>query len=76
MSDNVVQMRLVTRLPIPVETVLEGALEAGLTEVVILGFDANGDEFFASSNADGGSVLWHLMRAQKKLLQVPDDERA
>jgi hypothetical protein len=68
-SDNVVYARIPTRLDVPCERILEGAQKAGLTEVVVLGFDADGNEYFASSVADGGDVLWHLERAKFRLLR-------
>lgn len=74
MPDNVVILPVITKLDIPIERVLQKAMDAGLTEVVVIGFDADGDEYFAASKPDGGSVLWHLMRAQKRLLAVPDGD--
>jgi len=43
-----------------------------LKGVVIVGEHEDGTEFFASSYADGGDALWHLARAQKKLLETVD----
>ena len=60
----------ITRLDIPVKRVIEGALEADLKSVVICGHTKEGDEFFASSLADGGDVLWLLERSKKKLLEM------
>ena len=59
-----------TRLNIPAERVLEAAAKAEITDVVILGYDAEGNEYFASSLADGGTVLWLLERLKLKLLQT------
>lgn len=73
MSENVVEFTGITRLDLPVEKILKRAEEAGLTEIVILGYDADGDEFFSSSLADGGSVLWHLERAKHHLMRCTDD---
>jgi hypothetical protein len=39
----------------------------------VLGYDAGGDEYFASSYADGGTVLWLMERLKKRLLQVGDE---
>ena len=63
----------VTRLPTSVSTILENAGEADLAEIVIVGFTKNGEEYFGSSEADGGNVLWCLERAKHKLLTFPDD---
>lgn len=71
MKDNVVDFPGITKLDLDPERVLKAA-SGELTEVVILGFTKDGDEYFASSKADGGSVLWHLERAKLKLLNIPD----
>lgn len=73
-GSNVVELDLITKLDIPVERILRRASEAGLTEVVVIGFDADGGEYFASSVSDGGGVLWHLERAKLKLLRTVDSE--
>lgn len=41
-----------------------------LTEVVILGFDKNGELFFSSNVADGGTVLWLMEKAKLMLMKV------
>lgn len=69
---DVVDFGGITRLPSDPQRVIEHASEAGLTNVVIIGYDADGDEYFRSSDADGGDVLWLLERARLKLLSVPD----
>ena len=71
---DVVNLEMVTRLDLPAERVLEKALERGLQSVVIIGYDNEGGEFFASSIADGGTALWLMERFKLKLLQVPDRE--
>lgn len=62
-----------SHLDTPVETVLQNAIDTGLTEVVVVGFDKNEQTFFASSKADGGDVLWHLARAQHQLMTIADE---
>lgn len=73
MSENVVNFTGITRLDISVDRVLEAALKEGMSEVVITGFDADGDEYFASSQASGADVLWHLERAKHRLMTCTDD---
>jgi hypothetical protein len=41
-----------------------------LLGVVVVGYDQDGDFYFASSYADGGEVLWLLEVAKKKLLEI------
>jgi hypothetical protein len=66
---KVIELNCVTRLDIPPTRILKAAKKAGLTQVIIIGVDANGMEYFASSVADGGSVLWALERAKITLLE-------
>lgn len=70
MTAEVIELDVISRLDIPPDRVLQKALDAGLTEVVVIGYDADGQEYFASSQADGGDVLWHIERAKMKLLQA------
>lgn len=72
--DNVVTAPIVSRLDEPVERSFERAREAGLTSVVIMGYDKNGQEFFSSSIADGGAVLWLIERHKLGLLTVMDEQ--
>lgn len=62
----------ITKLDTDPELVLEGAL-GELSEVVIIGITKGGEEYFASSQASGPEVLWHLERAKKRLLQIVED---
>lgn len=64
----------VTTLNVDADLVVKDALVSGLTDVVVLGYDADGDEYFASSMADGGDVLWLLERLKAQLLAIsPSD---
>jgi hypothetical protein len=65
---NVVNLSTITTLDIPPERVLNAALEADLSEVVIMGRDRDGNEYFASSIADGGDVVWLAERIKLKLI--------
>ena len=70
---KVVPLGNITRLDIPPDHVLDrctGKLEG----VVIIGYDKSGEEYFASSYADGGDVLWLLERCKKKLLDICGEE--
>lgn len=73
-ADNIHVLNLVTRLNLPPRRVLEAALASNVTSVVVMGYDENGNEYFASSIADGGDVLWLMERCKKLLLDVPDRE--
>lgn len=69
MTDNVVTLRTITKLDIPAERVLKDAEAAKLTGVMVIGYDADGDEYFASSIADGGTCLWLMERMKKHLIE-------
>jgi hypothetical protein len=71
-ADNVVDLDVITSLPMPSDKLLTKALENGVTNVVILGYDPDGDFYFASSDADGGDVLWLLEIAKKRLLETAE----
>lgn len=58
-----------TRLDIPPERVLSGALGAGMSKVVVVGYDKDGNEYLASSVADGAEIVWLLERAKYKLIK-------
>ena len=64
---EVIQLGGVTRLDIPADRVLEGAM-GKLKSVVVIGYDEAGEEYFASSIADGGEVLWLLERCKQELM--------
>lgn len=59
---------VVTKLDIGVERVLNGALDAELDLVIVIGRTADGEFYFASSKSDGGAVLWELETARLKLM--------
>ncbi len=71
---NVVYPHFITKLDVPAERVLQTAIDAGLTDVVLAGYDKDGNEYFASSAADGGDALWLLERCKKRLLDGPEME--
>lgn len=62
----------ITKLDLPPDRILEAA-QGKLEGVIILGFDLEGDEHFASSYADAGTVIYLLERCKAELLKVVDD---
>lgn len=60
----------VTRLNLPAQRVLDAANDSDLEDVVILGKQADGEYYFASSVTDGGTVLWMMEKLKKVLLEV------
>jgi hypothetical protein len=65
---NVINIGCITRLNTPVDKVLEDAKDQ-LDHVVLLGYAKDGSEYFASTLADGGDVLWLLERCKQQLLE-------
>jgi hypothetical protein len=68
--ENVVALPIATRENIDPQIVLMAAINARMTEVVIVGYGSEGDEYFAANIADGADALWLLERARKKLLEM------
>ena len=74
MSDeNVVRFTGVTSLPIPVERIID-ACPRDMKRILIIGIDADGGEYFASSDPDGGTALWDMERARHKLMAMADED--
>lgn len=71
-NDKVVDLPCVTTLPIPPEKILRRALREGLSDVVVIGYDKEGGEYFASSEPDAAEVLYMLVRAQHRLMRTVD----
>lgn len=72
-DSNVVYLSNVTQLDLPADRILERA-SGQLEGVVIIGFTKDGDEYFASSYADGGTVLWLMERFKAALVKIsPED---
>lgn len=70
---EIVELDVITKLDIPAERVIKRAAEANLTEVVIVGFDEDGELYFCSNKADAGAVIFHLEMAKLRLLKLCED---
>ena len=70
---KVIPLNNVTYLDIAPDRILENT-KGKLESVVILGYDKEEEEYFASSIADGADVLWLLRRCEKQLLETEEDE--
>lgn len=68
---EVVEPNFITTLDIPVERILRKAQEAGLKTVVVMGWDASRDTYFASSISDA-ETLWLIEMCKKDLLAAAD----
>lgn len=68
---NVVHLKLVEGVGngavMPVNRVLAGARAAGLTDVVVLGYDADGD-IYAGASHGAADTLWLIEQVKRWLL--------
>ena len=71
-NSNIHILQQITRLDLPPDRILEGAMDK-LQGVVVLGYKENGTSYFASSYADGGTVIWLMEQAKKRLLDMADE---
>lgn len=71
LAPKVTILPVLTNHDVPTERVLNAALAhpAPLQGCVVVGVDADGEMYFASSYADGGNALWWLEKAKKALLE-------
>lgn len=72
MSDKVVYPNFVTTLDLPPDRILQAAV-GKLENVIVVGYDKERNEYFASNVADGGTTLWLLERSKKALLEMADE---
>lgn len=68
-EDNVVVLPVITKLDLPPERILNGALSADLERCFVIGWTKEGELYFASSFSDGGDVLWLWEKAKAVLLE-------
>lgn len=66
---KVIDIGGVTRLDLPPDRILERS-KGQLEGVVIMGWDKEGNQYFASSYADGQEVLWLLESCKHVLMNV------
>lgn len=69
-AEKVVPFNGSTRLNLPAERVLKAALDAELEDVVIMGKHPDGQYYFASPVADGGTVLWMWEKLKQRMMEV------
>lgn len=65
---DVVTLNVETTLDIPPEKILNAALAADLQMVVVIGIDAEGREYYASSSANSPDNVWLVERFKLFLL--------
>ena len=68
--NNVTVLPVITTLPIDVERVLQAAIDAKPAYVMVIGENADGELYFASSTSDGGDALWWMEKAKCALMEI------
>lgn len=69
---EVVKQNWPTKLAMPVEKVLQGAVDADLDGVVVIGFRKDGGWYFTSSEPDSGYNIYHCTKAIYELHKTED----
>lgn len=69
MTAKIIPLGCVTRIDLPPDRVLEAAV-GKMQGVVLIGYDNDGQLYFASTYADGGDVLWLLEKCKQALMEV------
>lgn len=77
--DNVERLNFETKADIPVDSILEAAIEAHKERpfkrlAVVAVYADDDEEYFASSDAEAGVVLWDLERFKHMLVTKLDEE--
>jgi hypothetical protein len=66
---KVIQFTGVTKHDLDPDIVLEN-LKGKLEGFVLIGYTPDGEEYFSSTYADGGTALWLMERCKKALLNI------
>lgn len=69
---DLITLHQITSLDIPADRVLSEAM-GEMDKAIVMGYDKEGEFYFASSIADGGDVLWLLENMKINLLQLAHD---
>jgi len=73
MTAKIIEIGGITYLDIPADKILESA-KGKLDGLLVIGTKEDGEEYFASSFSDAGTILWLLERAKLQLLRSGDEE--
>jgi hypothetical protein len=70
---KIIEFTGITKLDLSPDKVLENN-KGEFEGLVLMGWNTDGEEVFASTYADGGTVLWLLERMKLRLLQSVEQE--
>ena len=73
MTADIIEGHFNTTLPVPAEKVLKGAIEAKLSNVLVIGTTESGELYLAGSISEAPEILWLLENAKNFILN-PDRE--
>ena len=73
MTAKVIPFTGITKLDLTPDIILEN-LKGKMEGFVIMGYTEDGEEYFSSTYADGGTALWLIERCKKALLSHGDTE--
>ena len=71
---EVVELGCWTTLEVPPDKVLKAAVDH-LSNVLVIGYDTEGNEYFASSMTNRSEILWLVERFKQQLLDGTLGER-
>jgi hypothetical protein len=69
---EVIELNIPTLVDIPVETILDGAREADLQTLFLVGELPDGQLYIAGSSSDAALNGWMLDQAKRMLLRMSD----
>jgi hypothetical protein len=71
---NVVVLDGWTKLDIPSSRVLEEAIKSDLQTAVVMGYDKEGQLYFASTIGNLGDVCWLMELSKQLMLRVSEEQ--
>ncbi len=71
MTAEIMRFPGITKLDTDPDLILREAI-GKMENVVVMGFDKDGNEYFAASYADGADALWHARRLEHALMKIAD----
>jgi len=72
MSDNVEKFPGAFFGTIPSETILSAAIEADLPGVIVIGYDKDGNLYWAHSMPEPEKVIWLLRATERQIFEACD----
>lgn len=71
-DDNVLKFTGISRCDVPPDQVLSEAI-GKCESVIVIGYDKEGDHYFACSMADSAIALWLIEKFKRELLQMGEE---